>query len=385
MLAEEGVSFTILAPRQAVSIGGRPVDEATLDPSTPYRWEGQRGASVTVLFYDGGLSNDVAFGIGAMTSEVLIDRVVNRNKPLVVIATDGETFGHHHHFADRTLAYALTAEASQRGVRVATAAEIVGEMPASETVAVRPSAWSCAHGVERWRSDCGCSTGGGPGWHQRWRAPLRAALDLFRDAAAAVFERRGAALFAGGDPWAVRDRYVEVVIGEREWSDFESEHVTQEHAVARTLLEAQRSAMAMYTSCGWFFNDIAGIEAQIVLRHASSLADRLATIDEALPIEQFVSILATAIGNQRLNGADVWAEIRTAGRAARRIPAGQSAHMAPIVSSFDSAQERVLSALQRRAALDDDDLGVIATALAISPDVMAPDVMAPDVMAPDQQ
>ena len=136
--------------------------------------------------------------------------------------------------------------------------------------------------------------------------------------------------------------------------------------------------MAMYTSCGWFFNDIAGIEAQIVLRHASSLTDRLATIDEALPIEQFVSILATAIGNQGLDGADVWAEIRTAGSAARLVPTGQSAHMAPIVSSFDSAQERVLSALQRRAALDDDDLGVIATALAISPDVMAPDVMAPD-------
>ena len=230
LLVEEGVRFTILAPGQATRI--RPLDvdgggdeEAwtdvaggTIATGRPFRWRrSDTGAGddrgIDVVFYDGPISHDLAFGLGGLSSQELVRRVsdAGADGTPVCVATDGETFGHHHKFADRALAFAFASEAPARGIRVLNAAELVRELAPTHEVEVRESAWSCAHGVGRWQEDCGCTTGAEPGWNQRWRAPLRSALDRLRDFGVEVTERRGPSLFH--DVWAARDGYIEVLLG----------------------------------------------------------------------------------------------------------------------------------------------------------------------------
>jgi len=318
VLAEEGVAFTILAPGQASRVrplaGGDWIDvsDGSIDTRRPYRWRhpSRVGLGVDLLFYDGGLSHAVAFGLAGVSSQALVDRVVEagRDGGLVAVATDGETFGHHHKFTERSIAYAFAVEAPRRGVRVMSALDVLTEEPPAFEVEVRESAWSCAHGVGRWREDCGCSTGGPPGWHQRWRAPLRAALDLLRDHAADVFERLGTKVLT--DPWAARDAYLSVVLGARSVEDFAEEFVTGDLVLALTLLEAQRHAMLMYTSCGWFFYDLAGLETVQVLRYAARCIDLLAEAGDEPPVDAFLDVLAQASSNDpgEGDGARIWRE-----------------------------------------------------------------------------
>jgi alpha-amylase/alpha-mannosidase (GH57 family) len=363
VLAEEGVAFTVLAPRSAARIrpidpmghpdgDWRTVDERTLDSSVLYRWKHPErpGLGVTICFYDGELANRVAFGMTHLSSAQFLDAVVHaadgdgRAGDIVAIATDGETFGHHHKFADRTIAYALGELAAQRGIRVATFGELVAERRPSYEVEVVTSSWSCAHGVERWRSDCPC----GMAWtgiHHRWRSPLRQAVELLRDEIRTVFERRGPAVMH--DIWAARDAYVDVVIGAAEFVDWipawlHDPDDGDARATARVLLEAQRQSMAMETSCGWFFDDIAGIEAIIVLRYAAAAIGLLQSIDEALPTARFEGLLAQAEGNYGRNGLDVWkidVPASTTGPGSFVPPAGG---WAPAVGIDDLAREAVV-------------------------------------------
>ncbi len=321
LLVEEGVRFTILAPGQAVAVRALDGDEwadvsdGAIVGGRPYRWhhpDGER--SLDVVFYDGGISHDLAFGLTGLSSEELLRRVrdaAGDGSP-VCIATDGETFGHHHKFAERALAYAFAHEAAPAGVRITNANRLVLDEPATHEVRIRESAWSCAHGVGRWKEDCGCSTGGEPGWNQAWRAPLRAALDVLRDHGKEVFERRGSEVF--DDPWAARDAYVDVLLGKATVDDVLARHRTRvldtdAEVLARTLLEAQRQALLMYTSCGWFFNDLAGIETVQVLRYAARAIDLLAEIGEAGDVgDRFFARLAEARSNvdEEGDGVAIW-------------------------------------------------------------------------------
>ena len=316
VLAEEGVGFTILAPSQAVRarpLGGGDrswvdVRDGSLDTSRPYRWlhPDRSGRGVDVVFYDGGLSHAVAFELATLSSRAFVDRVTTGRAGLVTVATDGETFGHHHRWGERLVAHALHVEAPRRGVRVTTPGRHLRRANVDHEVQVRESAWSCVHGVGRWREDCGCSTGGEPGWNQRWRAPLREALDLLRDRAAEVFERRGRAVLA--DPWAARDAYLPVVLGATSRQEFTGRHVVGDPVEAFTLLEAQRHALAMYTSCGWFFNDLAGLETVQVLRYAARAMDLLGELGEDPGEEAFLEVLAKGESNvaEEGDGGDVW-------------------------------------------------------------------------------
>ncbi|MFP5328025.1 MAG: DUF3536 domain-containing protein, partial [Acidimicrobiia bacterium] len=317
VLAEEGVRFTLLAPSQAVAVraldsdgdaGWADVSGGTIDTSVVYRWRHPEDPdlAIDVLFYDGSLSHAIAFEMSTLTSEALLDRMAATGKSVVTVAADGETFGHHHHWADRMLAYALSDEAPRRGMRVASAAEVVAAAEATSEVRIRESAWSCAHGVERWRSDCGCHTGGAPGWNQQWRSPLRTALDILRAACTEVFERRGYAVLR--DPWAARDDYVRVLLDSSARERFVEEHVTGDRVEAFTLLEAERHAMAMYTSCGWFFNDLAGLETAQLLRYAARAADCLRDLGEKAPLEDMLDVLEQAVSNVASEGTgrDVW-------------------------------------------------------------------------------
>jgi alpha-amylase/alpha-mannosidase (GH57 family) len=323
VLAEEGVRFTIVAPSQLRAVrpleGGGWIDTtgdlgepvAAVGTDRPYRWchPARPDLALDLVVYDGELAQRLAFG--TPSAEELIGWARDHAGPeggLVAAATDGETFGHHHPGAERTLAEALLVEAPASGIAVPRLVDLLDERPATHQAMVRTSAWSCAHGVGRWMDDCGCHTGGQPGWSQAWRAPLRHALDHLRDWAADVMHRRGVPLLR--DPWLARDAYGDVVVGARGWDDFAAQFVADDAAAARTLLEAQRYGLLMYTSCGWFFNDLAGIETVQILRYAARSMDLYRELGEEPPVEAFLHDLGRARSNDPAagDGRQIWVE-----------------------------------------------------------------------------
>jgi len=281
-LAAENIAFTILEPHQAAHcrrVGETEWQDAhgRIDPTMPYLCNLPSGRSIAIFFYDGPVSRAVAFEQLLARGENLAHRLMgafsdSRNHPqLVNIATDGETYGHHHRFGDMALAYALEVIEEQPHVRLTNYGEhLASHPPTHEVEIVERTAWSCSHGVERWRSDCGCHTGASPGWNQQWRTPLRNALDWLRDETTAMFEREARSVLR--DPWAARDEYVDVILDRSESSlgRFLAKHAKDGAHVTKILelLELQRNAMLMYTSCGWFFSDVSGIESVQVLHYA---------------------------------------------------------------------------------------------------------------------
>lgn len=289
-LAAEGIRFTILAPRQCKGVRKRGevawVDASggRVDPSRPYLVPLPSGRSIAVFFYDGPVSQAVAFEGLLHRGENFAHRLLNAfsegrlGPQLAHIATDGETYGHHHRGGEMALAHAL-AYIEDRKLATLTNYGHYLELfpPTHEAQIFEPSSWSCAHGVERWRSDCGCRTGGLPGWTQAWRGPLRAALDWLRDELARRFEERGARLLR--DPWAVRDDYIEVILDRSPAAvdAFLERHATRplqpaERTTCIKLLEMQRCSLLMYTSCGWFFDELSGLEPVQILQYASRAA-----------------------------------------------------------------------------------------------------------------
>ena len=270
VLAAEGIQFTILAPHQ---VEGAPAD------GMPGWYRTPGGRSIALFVYDGPLSHDVAFGPLLSDAAAWAERLVAPGKPgseprLVAIATDGETYGHHHRFGEVALAWLLRELERRAGVRVENfAAFLARHPPEREVKLVAPTSWSCPHGVERWRADCGCRLAPEHPSQQRWRAPLREALDWLAGELHARFEGEGAELFA--DPWAARDAYGAVVSADgASIARFAADRMRHPgdpaaRVRARELLELERNALRMFTSCGWFFDDIAGIEAVQILRYAA--------------------------------------------------------------------------------------------------------------------
>ncbi len=272
LLAEEGVRFTILAPHQAKT--------KDVDTTVPYTVQLPSGRTIAVFFYDGATSRAVAFESLLSSGERFAARLLSTvpeapdHPRLAHIATDGETYGHHHRYGEMALSYAIHHIESNGLARLTNYGEFLALHPPEDEVEIHEnSSWSCAHGIERWRSDCGCHTGGEAGWTQAWRAPLRRALDRLRDGLAPRFAAAAGEIFA--DPWAARDDYVRVMLDRSPASvaTFLERHAGRELAGeertrALRLLEMQRHAMLMFTSCGWFFNDLSGIETLQVLRYA---------------------------------------------------------------------------------------------------------------------
>ncbi|HJQ40261.1 MAG TPA: DUF3536 domain-containing protein, partial [Thermoanaerobaculia bacterium] len=210
-LAAEGIAFTILEPHQAA----RWRHPGPLDPTVPYLCRLPSGASIAIFFYDGPISRAVAFERLLARGENFALRIVgafqNGDAQLVNIATDGETYGHHHRFGEMALAYALQFIDDNRLARLTNYGEQLERQPPLHEVEIKErTSWSCAHGVERWRSDCGCNTYSSPGWNQQWRTPLRNALDWLRDELSAIYERYGRQAFH--DPWQTRDDYIDVIL-----------------------------------------------------------------------------------------------------------------------------------------------------------------------------
>ena len=285
ILADHGIHFTVLAPRQARQarrIGSESwldVRGERIDPTMPYVQSLPSGRRITLFFYDGPVSKAVAFEGLLNRGESLAQRLLGafddcRRRPqLVHIATDGESYGHHHRHGDMALAYALHFIESRGLARLTNYGEYLEMHPPSHGVEIfENSSWSCVHGVERWRSDCGCNSGWHGGWSQGWRAPLREALDFLRDTLAPAFEDKAKGLLK--DPWRARDAYVRVVL-DRSANNVEAflnAHGTaplnlEERVTVIKLLEMERHLMLMYTSCGWFFDELSGIETVQVLHY----------------------------------------------------------------------------------------------------------------------
>jgi alpha-amylase/alpha-mannosidase (GH57 family) len=313
-LAEENLAYTILEPHQAARwrrIGDPHWIEGSLDPTQPYLCRLPSGRSIALFFYDGPISRAVAFEQLLARGETFAHRLAgafqsHRAHPqLVNIATDGETYGHHHRFGEMALAYALQVIESH-GLATLTnyGQHLATHPPLHEVEIVENTSWSCSHGVERWRSDCGCNAGGGHGWTQQWRGPLRAALDWLRDEAAAIFEREATPLLR--DPWLARDHYIDVILDRSEPSvaRFLSRHAQGGADVPRVLqlLEMQRNALLMYTSCGWFFSELSGIETMQVLHYAGRVLQLAEGLSGRSLEPEFATRLARAVSNEPERG-----------------------------------------------------------------------------------
>ena len=323
-LAKEGIKFTVLAQHQAARVrklGGRSwkdVSGARIDPSRAYLAKLPSGNKINLFFYDGPISQAVAFEKLLESGAAFAERLKNgfsdkRTWPqLMHIATDGETYGHHHKYGDMALAFALDQIDTEHEIRLTNYGEFLQKHPPElEVQILEDTSWSCYHGVERWRSNCGCNTGRA-GWNQEWRAPVRAALDHLRDAAAKVFEEKGADLLK--DPWAARDAYIEVVLNrspESLWLFFEAHsrrHLEHAETVAAlNLLEMQRHALLMYTSCGWFFDELSGIETVQVIQYAGRVVQLAHEMGEDLETG-FLEKLSHARSNiaEFGNGANIY-------------------------------------------------------------------------------
>jgi alpha-amylase/alpha-mannosidase (GH57 family) len=324
IMAQLGIKFTVLSPYQAFRfrrLGARAYRDATsgkIDPSRPYLIRLRDGRSITVFFYDGPISQAVAFERLLNSGEQFAHRlsggfVEARDWPqLMHIATDGESYGHHHAYGDMALAYALQFIEEKGIAKLTNYGEYLEKHPPQhEAQVIENSAWSCSHGVGRWRENCGCSSGGRAGWNQSWRGPLRQALDWLRDTTIALYERRASALFP--DIWKARNEYAGVILDRsRESLDrFFSENALrelsrEEQVIALELLEMQRHAMLMYTSCGWFFDEISGIESGQVIAYAGrvvQMAQKLSSQEDGDAIEAgFLERLAQAKSNLPAHG-----------------------------------------------------------------------------------
>ena len=335
LLAQHGIRFTVLAPNQCARVRAlesekdvdapvwRDTPDASVDATQPYLVRTSPGRSIAVFFYNGPASRAVAFekllNDGGNFARRLLGgfRQDGRAAQLSHIATDGESYGHHHRHGDMALAYALERIENDSDAKLTNYGEFL-EMfpPTSEAEIHEETSWSCAHGVERWRSDCGCNGGGQPGGNQKWRGPLRDALDGLRDRVRPLWKASAAEVFLDAD--RARDTYIRVIL-DRSPETVEAFFLAQaRHSLssdqriqAMKLLEMERHIQLMYTSCGWFFDEISGIETVQVIAYAGRVVQlaRQLFAGAAAEIEtEFLRGLSLAESNipAHQNGAEIY-------------------------------------------------------------------------------
>ncbi|MDZ7995392.1 MAG: DUF3536 domain-containing protein [Nostoc sp. EfeVER01] len=355
-LVAEGIRFIVLAPSQAlrcrplptpdrphpewIEVGGSQIDSTrpyrcylkpTLDTSSsplsaiatsPKDASTEELPYIDIFFYDGPISRDMGFSDVVYNSSHFAGRIGSavrgdhRPAQLISVATDGETFGHHKKGTEKTLAYAFTKEFPQQGWTVTNFAHYLSlNSPSWEVELKSVTAWSCAHGVGRWEDDCGCG-GEGSVWHQKWRRPLRDALNWLRDQLTEVYQEHGRQLFR--DPWLARDEYIQVM-RDRSATNvnrFLARHQTHkltaaEQVDALRLLEMQRHALLMFTSCGWFFEEISRPEGTQILRYAARALELAGEVAGVQLEKGFVKHLGLAPSNvdEFKHGAEIYRQL----------------------------------------------------------------------------
>lgn len=325
VLADCGIKFTVLSPYQAEKVRAftdndfSDVSHGEIDTTKAYRYniKCRKDKHIDLFFYNAQISQAVAF------EELLKDggRFVEKLKTgiskaedfsrLTNIATDGESYGHHTKFGDMALSYVLRIKAGDEGFTITNYGEFLEKHPPVDEVVIKPvSSWSCCHGVGRWKEDCGCSTGGMAGWNQKWRKPLREALDMLRDKLVDLTQKEGEKYFH--DVWQARNNYINVILDRSHIGEFLKENTKnlseKEEIKALKLMEIQRQAMLMYTSCGWFFNEISGIETVQIMKYAARAMQLAKDFSDENLEEEFLEILKEAKSNipGYGNGKDIW-------------------------------------------------------------------------------
>ena len=328
VLEENGIKFTILSPFQAKCV--KKIDEnnwqdvswGNIDPARSYRYyiKSAPGKFIDLFFYDGAISKSVAFDELLTDGNKFLKRLqdgisYDRNYPqLVNIATDGESYGHHTKFGDMALAFVMAMKVKDSGFTVTNYAEYLDKYRSDWQVQIKDvSSWSCSHGVGRWCEDCGCSTGGHAGWNQKWRRPLRDAMDYLRDSVTPLFKEYGQKYFK--DFLSARYNYIDVILDRSitNVKKFQKEYflpdLSEEDKVnAMKLLEMQRQAMLMYTSCGWFFSEISGIETVQIMKYAARVIQLAQDFTDEDFETKYLEILSEAQSNYKEigNGKDIY-------------------------------------------------------------------------------
>jgi alpha-amylase/alpha-mannosidase (GH57 family) len=317
IMAELGIRFTVLAPHQAKRVrrtgtsNWRDVGGASIDTTRAYLVNLPSGRQFNIFFYDGPISGAVSFEDILKNGDIFTKRLTDafsdkKNHPqLVNIATDGETYGHHHRFADMALAYAFHHIEANNLAKLTNYGEFLEKYPPTHEVEIiEKTSWSCVHGVDRWWSACGCTTGAGshPGWNQKWRTPLRNAFDFLRDSLAGRYEEKAHRLLK--DPWAARDGYINVILDRspdsvnRFFNKYSSRELNEnERVTTLKLLELQRHAMLMYTSCGWYFDELSRPEPVQVIQYAGRVVQLAQELFGNGVEESFLKILEQAKSN----------------------------------------------------------------------------------------
>ena len=318
VLVDNGIKFTVLSPYQALKMkkstdkDWQDVSWGNIDPARSYKYtlKCDPKKSIDLFFYDGAISRSVAFDELLTDGNKFIKRLKEgvsdlRDYPqLINIATDGESYGHHTKFGDMALSYVLKIKAEDEGFKITNYAEYLDLYKSDYEVDIKQaSSWSCFHGVGRWMDDCGCSTGGHPGLNQKGRKPLRNALVFLRDNLAKIFEKEGKKYYLD-NPWDVRNRYIEVILDRNaskikkfQKENFKAELTEEEKIKGMELLEIQRQAMLMYTSCGWFFSEISGIETVQIMKYAARAMQLASGFSKENFEEKFLEILSEAKSN----------------------------------------------------------------------------------------
>jgi hypothetical protein len=356
IMAENGIIFTILAPHQARRVRGlkeekwKDVSGAAVDPKMPYQCKLPSGGTIAIFFYDGPASQDVAFGGLLRSGENFASRLIGlfseKEGPQIVhIATDGESYGHHHRFGDMALSYALHTIESRKMARITNYGEYLELHPPSHQVEIfENTSWSCAHGIERWRSNCGCNSGAHPVWTQVWRAPLRDAMNWLGDTLARIYEQEMRSYV--GDPWQVRNDYISVILDRSVKSVdlFLSRHAPRDlpketRIKLLKLFEMQRHSMLMFTSCAWFFDEISDIQSLQAMQYASRAMQLAREVSGEELEPRYLEILKEAPSNLSgfRNGAEIW-EVFVRPASVDLLRAG--AHYA-ISSLFEEYQETI--------------------------------------------
>ena len=327
VLVDHDIKYTILAPRQAQAV--RKLDASkwnhivptSVDPRKPYWCILPSGRKIALFFYDGNVAQDVAFRKLLDSGKNFAHRLVSTldekdlSPQLAHIATDGESYGHHHKKGDMALADCLNYIEKNNIAKLTNYGEYLEKFPPQDEVMIyENSSWSCVHGIERWRSNCGCNTGGEGHWNQEWRAPLRDALDWLQSELLKVYEQEAAKILK--DPWAARNDFIEVIIDR---SDASVDRFLDKHKIKETvsladrvtvlrLSEMQRNAMYMYTSCGWFFTEVSGLETTQILQYACRTIYYARQVAHVNLQEEFIERLAKAKSNIPANkdGAEIY-------------------------------------------------------------------------------
>lgn len=317
ILIEHGIKYTILAPRQVKAT--RKIDAKqwnsknaeSIDTKRPYLFRlPNSNKSIAIFFYDGPLSQEVAFkGIlndGKNFANKLSSAFFGNEPQLVHIATDGESYGHHHKYGEMALASALETIRDNKHIQLTNYGQYLELFPPTHEVLIHEnSSWSCVHGVERWRNDCGCNSGHA-GWNQAWRKPLRDALDDVRDQLIDIFETEGSKYFK--DPWQARNEYYHIIHNRseprvQEFLKNHCNHQCEDPINGLRLLEMQRHTLLMYTSCGWFFDEITGIETTQILQYAGRAIQYAEQVTHEKIQDRFIENLKKAPSNIYENGA----------------------------------------------------------------------------------